>query len=142
VEAVDPMVRPVDGLLRTRLEHPEGFASSGVTVVDPAVGTGTFLFRVIDRIAEHIAADIGLAISPAWDVHHANLFDRVEQTTGIVPFGRLVDQVMKVEPYKSARRVFWVVDKLVAKASPRASRAACFRPTSGVTGGHASAPGV
>jgi hypothetical protein len=51
-----------------------------------------------------------LAYLAAWDVHHANLFDRVEQTTGIVPFGRLVDQVMKVEPYRSARTVYWVVD--------------------------------
>src|SRR5215217_7012870 len=37
-------------------------------------------------------------------------FDRVEEKTGIVPFGRLVDEVMNTEPYKSARRVFWVVD--------------------------------
>jgi hypothetical protein len=51
-----------------------------------------------------------LAYLAAWDVHHANLFDRVEQTTGIAPFGRLVDQVMTVEPYKSARTVFWIVD--------------------------------
>jgi hypothetical protein len=51
-----------------------------------------------------------LAYLAAWDVHHANLFDRVEQTTGIAPFGRLVDQVMQVEPYKSARTVFWIVD--------------------------------
>jgi hypothetical protein len=51
-----------------------------------------------------------LAYLAAWDVHHANLFDRVEPKTGIAPFGRLVDQVMSVEPYKSARRVFWVVD--------------------------------
>jgi hypothetical protein len=51
-----------------------------------------------------------LAYLAAWDVHHAKLFDRVEQTTGIVPFGRLVEQVMTVEPYKSARRVFWIVD--------------------------------
>jgi len=46
----------------------------------------------------------------AWDVHRAKLFDRVEETTGIVPFGRLVDQVMRREPYRSARRVFWIVD--------------------------------
>jgi hypothetical protein len=51
-----------------------------------------------------------LAYLAAWDVHHANLFDRIEQTTGIVPFGRLVDQVMQVEPYRSARTVYWVVD--------------------------------
>jgi hypothetical protein len=46
----------------------------------------------------------------AWDVHRAKVFGRCEQKTGIVPFGRLVDQVMSTEPYASARRVFWVVD--------------------------------
>jgi hypothetical protein len=51
-----------------------------------------------------------LAYLVAWDVHHARLFDRVEQKTGIEPFGRLVEQVMGSEPYASARRVFWVVD--------------------------------
>jgi DDE superfamily endonuclease len=51
-----------------------------------------------------------LAYLAAWDVHRANLFDRVEAKTGIEPFGRLVDQVMTSEPYASARRVFWVVD--------------------------------
>jgi hypothetical protein len=51
-----------------------------------------------------------LAYLAAWDVHHANLFDRVEPKTGIQPFGRLVEQVMTIEPYKSASRVFWVVD--------------------------------
>jgi len=30
--------------------------------------------------------------------------------TGIVPFTELVEQVMSQEPYKSAKRVFWVVD--------------------------------
>jgi hypothetical protein len=51
-----------------------------------------------------------LAYLAAWDVHHARLFGCVEPTTGIAPFGRLVDQVMTTEPYASARRVFWVVD--------------------------------
>lgn len=50
------------------------------------------------------------AYMAAWDVHRAVLYDRVEETTGIVPFGRLVDQVMRREPYRSARRVFWIVD--------------------------------
>lgn len=51
-----------------------------------------------------------LAYLAAWDVHHANLFGRVEQRTGIEPFGRLVESVMTSEPYASARRVFWIVD--------------------------------
>jgi len=46
----------------------------------------------------------------AWDCHHAKVFGRCEPRTGIAPFGRLVEQVMTVEPYASARRVFWIVD--------------------------------
>src|SRR6266536_2194601 len=51
-----------------------------------------------------------LAYLAAWDVHRARLFGRLEPTTGIQPFGRLVAQVMTTEPYASATRVFWVVD--------------------------------
>ncbi len=46
----------------------------------------------------------------AWDGHRARLFSRCEPKTGIAPFGRLIDQVMAIEPYRSADRVFWVVD--------------------------------
>ncbi|HEX9124400.1 MAG TPA: IS630 family transposase [Actinomycetota bacterium] len=46
----------------------------------------------------------------AWDVHRAKVFGRCEEHAGIVPFDRLVEQVMAREPYASARRVFWVVD--------------------------------
>jgi hypothetical protein len=51
-----------------------------------------------------------LAYLAGWDVHHANLFDRVEAKTGIEPFARLVEQVMSIEPYRSARAVYWIVD--------------------------------
>ncbi len=46
----------------------------------------------------------------AWDVRRAKVHGRCERKTGIVPFGRLVDQVMQQEPYQSASRVFWVMD--------------------------------
>ena len=64
-----------------------------------------------------------LAYLAAWDVHHANLFGRVEERTGIEPFGRLVSQVMGSEPYASARRVFWIVDN----GSSHAGRASIER---------------
>ena len=51
-----------------------------------------------------------LAYLAGWDVHHANLFDRVEANSGREPFDRLVADVMSVEPYRSARTVFWIVD--------------------------------
>lgn len=51
-----------------------------------------------------------LAYLAAYDVHRAKAFGRTDDTTGIVPFGRLVEQVMTIEPYASAKRVFWIVD--------------------------------
>lgn len=45
-----------------------------------------------------------------WDVRRGRVMGRCEAATGIVPFGHLVDQVMRAEPYRSADRVFWVVD--------------------------------
>jgi DDE superfamily endonuclease len=45
-----------------------------------------------------------------WDVRRGYVSGRCEQHTGIEPFGRLVDQVMAQEPYRTAERVFWVVD--------------------------------
>lgn len=46
----------------------------------------------------------------AWDVRRAKIFGRCEPKTGIIPFGRLVSQVMLQEPYCSAKRVFWIID--------------------------------
>lgn len=51
-----------------------------------------------------------LAYLAALDVHHATVIGRCAASTGIAPFGDLVEQVMTQEPYASARRVFWVVD--------------------------------
>jgi len=51
-----------------------------------------------------------LAYLAAWDVRRGQIQGRCEDKTGKVPFGRLVDQVMRQEPYRSAPRVFWVVD--------------------------------
>ena len=51
-----------------------------------------------------------LAYLAAWDVHRAKLFGRCEATTGIAPFDRLVAAVMAQEPYRSASRVFWILD--------------------------------
>jgi hypothetical protein len=46
----------------------------------------------------------------AWDVRRAQAFGRCETKTGILPFERLVAQVMNQEPYRSAQRVFWIMD--------------------------------
>jgi hypothetical protein len=51
-----------------------------------------------------------LAYVAAWDVRRAKLFGLCAATTGIQTHRRLVDLVMEQEPYRSARRVFWVTD--------------------------------
>ncbi|WP_238412601.1 type ISP restriction/modification enzyme [Saccharothrix deserti] len=51
--------RFVDEILRTRLGRPRGFAERDVIVVDPAMGTGSFLAEVIDTVARTIEAEEG-----------------------------------------------------------------------------------
>ncbi|NLU75501.1 N-6 DNA methylase [Streptomyces sp. HNM0575] len=45
------MIRLVDEVLTTRLDCPDGFADPGVSIIDPAMGTGTFLTGIIDLVA-------------------------------------------------------------------------------------------
>ena len=51
-----------------------------------------------------------VAYMAAWDVHRAKLFGLLEPASGIRPFDTLVAQILGQEPYRSARRVFLVVD--------------------------------
>jgi hypothetical protein len=46
----------------------------------------------------------------AWDVRRGMVIGRCEAKTGIVPFGRLVDEVLERPPYDKAERLFFVVD--------------------------------
>lgn len=72
---------------------------------------------------EHEYARAGAwAYLAAWDVHRAKLFGRCEAKTGIAPFERLVAQVMRRDPYRSARRVFWIVDNGSAHRGEKALR--------------------
>src|SRR4051794_13696018 len=46
----------------------------------------------------------------AWDTRRAKIFDRCAPKDGIAPFDALIDQFMSAEPYRSAQRVFVIVD--------------------------------
>lgn len=46
----------------------------------------------------------------AWDVRRARVYGRCERRSNIVAFDRLVAQVMRQRPYRSAPRVFWIMD--------------------------------
>ncbi len=66
-EVVTAMVGLVDEALRspTRFDLPQGLASSDVTLVDPAVGTGTFLLGVLQRIRRTVEDSEGAGSVPA-----------------------------------------------------------------------------
>jgi hypothetical protein len=46
----------------------------------------------------------------ARDVRRGYIIGRCEPKTGMAPFGRLVNQVLAEEPYRSSERLFWIVD--------------------------------
>jgi transposase len=62
------------------------------------------------RIEHDYQRKDALAYLAAWDVHRGQVIGRCEDTTGIEPFARLVEQVMSMGPYTNADRVFWIVD--------------------------------
>ena len=47
--------------------------------------------------------------------------------TGIAPFGRLVAQVMSQKPYRSARRVFWIMDNGSSHRGAKGDERLCRR---------------
>jgi Type ISP C-terminal specificity domain/N-6 DNA Methylase len=51
-QVVDPMVRLAEEALISRLGKPEGFRDPAVITVDPAMGTGTYLQTVLERVAD------------------------------------------------------------------------------------------
>jgi hypothetical protein len=69
-----------------------------------------------------------LAYLAAWDVRRGQVTGRCEDTTGIAPFARLVEQVMTTEPYASANRVFWIVDNGSSHRAASAERMATAWP--------------
>jgi len=62
----------------------------------------------------HIESDYkragALQYLAAWDVRRGIPFGRIELKTGIEPFMRLVDQIMAIDLYRDANRVFLIVD--------------------------------
>lgn len=62
------------------------------------------------RIEHEYERGGALAYLVAWDVHGARLFGRCEPQADIPAFDRLVAQIMTQAPYRTAHRVFLVLD--------------------------------
>jgi len=51
---VSYIVRSIDHLLKTRFNRPQGLADDNTFILDPAVGTATFLYTVINEIHDSL----------------------------------------------------------------------------------------
>ncbi len=72
-QVVDYIVKSVDGILVNSFDREKGLADDKTLILDPAVGTASFLHNVINRIHAKFAKNKG-----AWDSYVAtNLLDRV-----------------------------------------------------------------
>jgi hypothetical protein len=66
--------------------------------------------RQIRRIEPEYQRRGALQYLAVWDVRRGMIMGRCEAKTGIVPFGRLLDQVLDRSPYREAERLFCVVE--------------------------------
>ncbi|MFF8424889.1 type ISP restriction/modification enzyme [Streptomyces sp. NPDC016566] len=62
-EIVEQMVRLTEDVLRTRLGKAQGYAEDDVRIVDPAMGTGTFLHTVLEKVATQESDHSGPAMA-------------------------------------------------------------------------------
>ena len=70
---VSYIVRSIDYLLKTGFNRPKGLADENTLILDPATGTATFLYFVIDQIHQKFAKQAG-----AWDDYVArHLLNRI-----------------------------------------------------------------
>ena len=88
--------------------------------IHPSLGPG---HERAARVESEYERGGALQYLAAWDVRRGSVIGRCEPTTGIAPFGRLVEQVLSQKPYRSAKRLFWVVDN----GSSHRGEASCKR---------------
>ena len=71
-DVVEEMTRLTEEVLKTRLSKAAGFRDPSVTIIDPAMGTGTFLHTILDRTALAAASEDGPGAVPGVIAQVAN----------------------------------------------------------------------
>lgn len=131
-EVVRAMVRLTDDILR----HPARFALSGgfradeVTVVDPAVGTGTYLLGILRHIAEQVAADLGAGAVPGVMESIAQRLIGFELQFGpfVVAQLRLLSELVELTESTHIHPRLFVTDTLSDPEESRARLPSLFAP--------------
>lgn len=131
-EVVRAMVRLTDDILR----HPARFALSGgfradeVTVVDPAVGTGTYLLGILRHIAEQVEADLGAGAVPGVMESIAQRLIGFELQFGpfVVAQLRLLSELVELTESTHIHPRLFVTDTLSDPEESRARLPSLFAP--------------
>lgn len=103
------MVDFVNQVLRTRLSQPWGFGEDDVIVVDPAMGTATFLFEVLRTVAQVVSSRLG----------PGSVRDHLRELVR----NRLIGFEIQVAPYAAAElRIHQALRKIGVDVPPRELR--------------------
>jgi Type ISP C-terminal specificity domain/N-6 DNA Methylase len=95
-EVVAFMTRFTDEVLRHRMRIGWGLASEDVRIIDPAMGTGTYLLNIIDRVADTVGEEEGQkAVPPQLRALFGRLIGFERQTGPYAVAGLRVQQALR-----------------------------------------------
>lgn len=123
---VEFIIKSVSELLQKKFECQTGFADSRVSVLDPAVGTGTFLYRVINTVYEDFKKRTRLT----GDLLNAEWTEYLEEQ--LLP--RLYGYEFMVAPYAMAHMKIAMKLKETGYTFPLGSRLQVFLANSLIEG--------
>lgn len=131
-EVVRAMVRLTDDILRhpSRFALPGGFRSDEVTVIDPAVGTGTYLLGILRHAAEQVEADLGEGAIPGVMEALAQRLIGFELQFGpfVVAQLRLLSELVKLTDSTDIHPRLFVTDTLSDPEESRTRLPSLFAP--------------
>lgn len=131
-EVVQAMVRLTDDALRDpqRFALPGGLRSEDVVVLDPAVGTGTYLLGIIRHVAQSVEADLGAGAVPGVIDALAKRLIGFELQFGpfVVAQLRLISELVELTRRRTIQPRLFVTDTLSDPEESRSRLPSLFAP--------------
>ena len=122
VQVVRAQVRLIDELLTKRLGKPLGFADPELVVLDPAVGTGTYLLGIVEQALRRVEAERGAGAVPGQAAELARNLHGFERLVGAYAVSELrVSRALRDRgaPPDGAARIYLTDTLASPHAQPR-----------------------
>jgi hypothetical protein len=131
-EVVRAMVRLTDDALRdpTRFDLPGGLRADGVVVLDPAVGTGTYLLGILRHVAEAVERDLGAGAVPGVvdDVSKRLIGFELQFGPFVVAQLRLLSELVQLTRRNDIQSRLFITDTLSDPQETRTRLPSLFAP--------------